>query len=89
MPVAFVCPNFRARTIYDDQINITQPPVHSPTIAGEMYDGQVYNGLPANYDDLSPEEQEVVKARLRFMGMRCRADYEESVKITRETLDIP
>lgn len=46
--------------------------------------------LPENFNELSPEEQERIKARLRFMGIRLRSDLKfETVTLTKETLDIP
>lgn len=46
--------------------------------------------VPDNFDQLSPEEQERIKNRLRFRGIRLRTDLkDQTVPLTRETLDIP
>jgi len=45
---------------------------------------------PANFDDLPIEEQERIKARYRFMGIRLRSDIKDkTIPLTKETLDIP
>lgn len=46
--------------------------------------------IPANFKSLPPEEQERIKARMRFRGIRLRSDLEnERIPLSRETLDIP
>jgi hypothetical protein len=46
--------------------------------------------LPANFAELSVEEQEKFKARYRFMGIRCRADIKDrTIPLTQQTMDIP
>ena len=60
--------------------NITVP----VTIAMETIDV-----IPANFDQLTPEEQEHIKNRIRFRGIRLRGDLDNSVILTRETMDIP
>ncbi len=45
---------------------------------------------PANFDELPVEEQEKIKAKYRFMGIRLRSDIKDkTIPLTRETLDIP
>lgn len=43
------------------------------------------------FADLPPEEQERIRLRYRFMGIRLRKDLEKSgsVPIARETMDLP
>jgi hypothetical protein len=46
--------------------------------------------IPANFDSLPPEEQERIKNRIRFRGIRLRADLkDETIKLTDKTLDLP
>ena len=45
---------------------------------------------PANFDQLPIEEQERIKARYRFQGIKCRRDIRDrTIPISKETLDIP
>lgn len=47
-------------------------------------------GIPDNFDELPPEEQEALKAQYRFGGIKLRSDIrDETIPITRETMDIP
>ncbi len=84
MPVSFVGPPIDYRSIYNDTLVITQMPIHRVTIASEMQDY-----IPDNFDQLPVEEQERIKARLRFMGIRLRGDVEEPIKLNKQTLDLP
>lgn len=44
----------------------------------------------SNFDQLPVEEQERLKARYRFMGIRLRHDIKDrTIPLTKETLDIP
>lgn len=45
--------------------------------------------IPPNFDSLTPEEQEIIKDKYRFWGIRLRYDLSVPIKLTRETLDIP
>jgi len=46
--------------------------------------------LPANFDSLPKEEQERLKARYRFLGIRLRGDVVgRTTPLTRQTLDVP
>lgn len=43
-----------------------------------------------NFDQLPVEQQERLKARYRFMGIRMRSDIKDrTIPLTKETLDIP
>lgn len=45
---------------------------------------------PLNFDELPTEEQEKIKARYRFLGIRCRADIKDrTIPMNRETMDLP
>jgi len=50
-----------------------------------------YNqGIPPDFDDLPPEEQERIMLEYRYGGIKLRGDITgETVPITRRTLDIP
>jgi hypothetical protein len=54
-----------------------------------IQDEPLENWIPDNFDALSPEEKKRVMDRLRFSGLRLRADIGEVVKLNRQTLDIP
>jgi len=46
--------------------------------------------FPANFDALPLEEQERIKARYRFLGIRMRHDIKDrTIPISRDTVDIP
>ena len=45
--------------------------------------------IPPNFDELPPEEQELLKAQYQYGGIPCRPDIKLTIPITRETLDIP
>ena len=47
-------------------------------------------GIPDDFDQLPVEEQERIKARLRFLGIRLRSDVKgKTVPLARRTIDIP
>jgi hypothetical protein len=52
---------------------------------------QGYNiGIPDNFDELPPKEQELLRAQYRFGGIKLRGDIrDETIPVTRETMDIP
>lgn len=75
MPTADIIPDYRT----------DKPLDHVPLIS--MEEPIV---LPANFAELSVEEQEKFKARYRFMGIRCRADIKDrTIPLTQQTMDIP
>lgn len=46
--------------------------------------------IPDNFDELPLEEQQALHNQYRFCGIRLRADIkDQSIQLTRETLDIP
>lgn len=48
------------------------------------------DGIPENFDQLTPEQQAEIVARLRAQGTRLRPDIKDKkVPLTRETLDVP
>lgn len=53
---------------------------------------EIPNNSPADiegFDELPPEEQERIKGRYRYMGIRLRSDLrDQSVPIGRETMEI-
>lgn len=47
-------------------------------------------GFPANFDQLSKEEQDKIKAQYQYGGIRLRSDIKDrTIPLTKETLDIP
>lgn len=50
-----------------------------------------YNqGIPPNFDELPPEEQERIKQRYRYLGIKMRSDIKDkTIPIQKETMDIP
>lgn len=78
-----------AAELYAAQVAANQQPQpvyeHPVTIAMEIPDE-----IPDNFDELPAEEQERIKNRIRFRGIRLRSDIDgDTVPITRETLDLP
>ena len=59
-------------------------PAFVPLIAMEMP-----FGLPENFYSLPVAEQEAIKAKYRFMGIRMRHDIRDrTIPLSRETMDI-
>jgi hypothetical protein len=51
---------------------------------------ELNEGIGPNFDQLPPEEQERLKAKYRYGGIRLRNDIKDkTVPIGRETMDIP
>jgi len=50
-----------------------------------------YNqGIPPNFDELPPEEQERIKQRYQYLGIKMRSDIKDkTIPIQKETMDIP
>lgn len=78
----------------ENTTNIWNPDVHPddviltpPIFAMAVSDGDI---SPADVANLTPEEIEKKKARYKYLGIRCRHDLkEETVPITRETMELP
>jgi len=59
--------------------------IHAVTLAMD------YNqGIPDNFKDLPPEEQERIRLRYRYLGIKMRPDIKDkTIPIQKETMDIP
>jgi hypothetical protein len=59
--------------------------LHAATLAMD------YNqGIPPNFDELPPEEQEIIKMKYRYLGIKMRPDIKDkTIPIQKETMDIP
>jgi hypothetical protein len=44
--------------------------------------------IPANFDDLPPEEQQVIMMKARYGGIRCRNDIKTQVPVSGQTMDL-
>ena len=72
--------------LQDPYTGLDKMPIR-PTLATE-----IPNNSPAvieGFDDLPPEEQEKIKGRYRYMGIRLRPDLrDQPVPIQRQTMEI-
>lgn len=51
---------------------------------------QAPEGIPPNFNELPPEEQERLLAVQRFQGLRLRNDCRDlTIPITKKTMDVP
>lgn len=84
MPVSFVPPPEPEYPTRKPDIGppLPQEPLHVVDATQE-----VPPTLPENFDQLTPQEQEEIKAKIRFYGIKKGLD--EPFKVTRETLDLP
>lgn len=78
-----------ANQLYQAQVDahfVPKPVFENPV----TIDMEIPDVIPPNFDQLSPEEQERIKDRLRFRGIRLDPTLtDQTVPLTRETLDIP
>ena len=46
--------------------------------------------LPANFDELSAEEQNAINLKYRFMGIRLKSSIRDrTIPLSKETMDLP
>lgn len=59
--------------------------IHAVTLAMD------YNqGIPDNFDELPPEEQEKIRLKYQYLGIKMRPDIKDkTIPIQKETMDIP
>lgn len=84
------------------KINVPDPtkPVYEDPLA-PMGNGYIPNGpfqvliaeeqydvIPPDFESLPPEEQERIKTRIRYRGIRCRHDIDTQVPVSRRTLEL-
>lgn len=74
-PVDIFAPDVRPDDVLSTPVMISQEPVES---------------IPDNFNELPPEEQQRIKDRMRFRGIRLRGDLpDETIPLSKETMDIP
>lgn len=79
----------------DDKKNARLPDIHDPLLTEEempdraTFSMEIPDSIPDDFDDLPEEEQQRIRARIRFRGIRLRSDLDcLNVPVSKETMEI-